>query len=254
MNEGWEPQKVACPRCKAQFEGAPNFCPECGLSKEQAAGLQGPAVQPDTPRAVPTERFAVRDRSAPPTNPNWEAERKKLTPWWRHPVMIVMYVVFGVIVLGSLAGDADEPRVGRAARRAAQTASVGGGVTVGGLYAEVDEAVHKERINSIFEDGYLVANVTVMNRGDSAESFSPFDWALQTPYGELVSPSLTGESGELESGALIPGGVTGGDVIFEVGLFAKGTYTILYKPDSSDETGVARWRVQVASRRSQTTR
>ena len=103
---GWEPpkQRMACPKCRGEFDGSPNFCPHCGLPKAEAAALQGQPAQATPP---PPDRFSVRqkDRSAAPTNPDWRAEAKKLTPWWRHPVMIVMYVLFGLILVGSLAGD-----------------------------------------------------------------------------------------------------------------------------------------------------
>lgn len=56
------PQLMSCPRCQGRFEGSPNFCPHCGLAKEEAPTLQASALQPATP-APPSITYAAPSNS-----------------------------------------------------------------------------------------------------------------------------------------------------------------------------------------------
>lgn len=38
------PARMACPRCRGTFEGAPDFCPHCWLAKAEAATLNNQAT------------------------------------------------------------------------------------------------------------------------------------------------------------------------------------------------------------------
>lgn len=95
---------MACLRCRAQFEGSPNYCPECGLSKAEAAELNRPQPAPDAAPG-PGERFGIRTSDRRPPEPTEKASGAwgvwKSVPW---PLKILA-VVLALIVLGAVAGD-----------------------------------------------------------------------------------------------------------------------------------------------------
>ncbi|MDQ3574285.1 MAG: DUF4352 domain-containing protein, partial [Actinomycetota bacterium] len=102
-----------------------------------------------------------------------------------------------------------------------------------GYTATVTAARYRPTLSAFEDDGYLVADVTIVNRDDRAQSYNPFHWKLQTPGGQVVDVTFTTMPNQLGSGDLIQGGTVSGSVAWPVGA-AKGAFAIIYKPDPFD--------------------
>ncbi|MCK2199753.1 DUF4352 domain-containing protein [Corynebacterium callunae] len=76
--------------------------------------------------------------------------------------------------------------------------------------------VNNARFASDYFSNYLCADVTLSNVGDSAKSFSQFDFELETPNGVVADTTITGlDIKNLENAQLNPGGATDGTVCFD---------------------------------------
>lgn len=113
-----------------------------------------------------------------------------------------------------------------------QQAPLGGEVRLSGYTVTVHSATFQPQLSEFEDEGYLVAQVTVLNRDDRAQSYNTFDWKLQTPNGQVIDPSFTGTE-QLGSGDLVPNGTVSGRIIWEVGD-SKGDFFVIYKPDLFD--------------------
>lgn len=123
-----------------------------------------------------------------------------------------------------------------------QEVQVGGEVRLSGYTASVASAEFRPQLDQFRTDGYLVVSVTVANRDDETQMYNTFDWKLQTPNGQVIDPTFSGDQ-TVGSGDLVPGGTTQGEVTFEIGA-TKGDYYVIYKPDPFDAArGV--WKVTV---------
>lgn len=169
---------------------------------------------------------------------------------------IAAAVIFGLIVLGvlvSLAGGGgdEEQASGRDAQEedlfpnrpdekdGDKERNIGEEARLSGYTATVTAASFQPQLNEFEQDGYLVADVTLVNRDDRAQPYNTFDWKLITPGGTIIDPYPGGE--QLGAGDLVAGGSISGQLIWEVGA-EKGDYYIIYDPaDFGEDRGV--WRV-----------
>lgn len=125
-----------------------------------------------------------------------------------------------------------------------QVAQMGGSVQLSGYTATVTAAVFQQSISQFESSGYIVADVTVVNRDEKAQPYNLFDWKIQTPNGQVLDPEFTSLEDALGSGDLVKGGTATGKVVFEVGG-VKGDFFVIYKPDAFDAArGV--WKVSVS--------
>lgn len=124
-----------------------------------------------------------------------------------------------------------------------QERTFGDSAKLSGYTATVTSAEFQQTLSSFEDGGYMVIEVTIENRDDKAQSYSPFDWRLQTPAGQVIDPSFSSVQ-TLDSGDLITGGKVSGKVVFEVGT-TKGDFFIIYKPDPFDNArGI--WKVTLS--------
>lgn len=189
----------------------------------------------------------------PPPRPQWQPPppppKKTGLPGWA----IALIVIGGLIVLGGIgaalgggqddeqepaaltttSGDTPTPTAARGQQREDQEVPIGQSVRVSGYTATVTAARFRQSISAFEDDGYLVADVTVVNRDDRAQPYNLFDWKLQTPSGQVISPTFTSLPNAMGSGDLIQGGTVSGPVVWQIGA-AKGTFTVIYKPDPFD--------------------
>ena len=122
-----------------------------------------------------------------------------------------------------------------------QERNIGASAMLGGYTATVTSATWKQDLDVVSTDGYILANVSVINRNSDSQSYSDSDWRVQTPSGSVVDSTIDTNSGALNSGDLIKGGTASGEIAFDVGS-AKGNYYLLYKPKALDASrGV--WRI-----------
>jgi hypothetical protein len=119
------------------------------------------------------------------------------------------------------------------AQKEDQNVAIGEEVRLSGYTTTVSSATFQPEISDFEKDGYIVADVTIANRDDKAQSFNYFDFKLQTPGGQVIDPDFTSMDGLLESGDLIKGGTASGKVVWKVGA-AKGDFIVIYKPDPFD--------------------
>lgn len=118
------------------------------------------------------------------------------------------------------------------AQREDKERNIGQSVELSGYTATATALAFKQSLSDFEKDGYVMADVTVLNRDDRAQSYNLFDWKLQTTSGQVLDPTFTsGES--LGSGDLVKGGTVSGTVPFKVGP-EKGDFYLIYKPDPFD--------------------
>jgi uncharacterized protein DUF4352 len=126
------------------------------------------------------------------------------------------------------------------AQRADKERNIGQSVELSGYTATVTAAGYQASVSDFEKGGYVVSDVTILNRDDRAQSYNTFDWKLQTPSGQVLDPTFTTVN-QLGSGDLVKGGSVAGKVVFEVGS-QKGDFYIIYKPDAFDsDRGI--WKV-----------
>lgn len=120
--------------------------------------------------------------------------------------------------------------------------NVGEPADLSGYTTTVTAAAGQQQLSDFETEGYLVADVTLLNRDSSAQSYNTFDWKLITPSGTIIDPTFSGEE-QLGSGDLAEGGTISGKVIWEIGD-TPGDYYVIYDPDfGGDNRGV--WKVTV---------
>ena len=110
-------------------------------------------------------------------------------------------------------------------------AAIGQAAELRGRTATVTSAVFQSSLSRYENDGYIVANVTILNRNNDAQSYNMFDWKVQTPEGQVLDATFTTADGDLASGDLVKGGTVSGNVTFKVGEAPHGEFYIIYKPD-----------------------
>lgn len=103
-------------------------------------------------------------------------------------------------------------------------------VSISGYRAAVAALKFYPAISEFERDGYVVATVFIGNIDPAGQSYNLFDWSLQTPTGRVMSPTISTVDDALTAGALIKGGHTTGQVVFDVGN-ERGRFYLLYQPD-----------------------
>lgn len=86
------PPRVACPRCRGTFEGSPDACPHCGLTKAEAATLSSQATI-TSPLTAPTEP-APAEPPPPPVSAE-VADPPKKSRRWLLAVPLVLLLLAG---------------------------------------------------------------------------------------------------------------------------------------------------------------
>lgn len=120
--------------------------------------------------------------------------------------------------------------------------NIGEAAELSGYTVTVVKAVFRGEVSEFEKDGYLAADVTLLNRDDKAQSYNVYEWKLITPAGQIIDPTITSAK-QLGSGDLAKGGTVSGQVIWEVGS-QKGPYYIVYDPsDFGEERGI--WKATI---------
>jgi hypothetical protein len=111
-----------------------------------------------------------------------------------------------------------------------KVAAIGQSVELSGYTTTVDNAGFVAKISDFETAGYLVADVTIVNRDDQPQPFNIYDWTLQTPDGQIRQPSYVSAPDQLGSASLVKGGRVSGKVAWALGP-ATGDYFVIYRPD-----------------------
>ena len=119
---------------------------------------------------------------------------------------------------------------------------LGAAADLSGYTVTVTAAQRQQQLSDFEDAGYVVAQVTLLNRDNDAQSYNTFDWKLITPSGTIIDPCLC--SDQLGSGDLANGGTVSGQLVWEVGDL-KGDYYIVFDPSdlSNENRGV--WKLTV---------
>jgi hypothetical protein len=117
---------------------------------------------------------------------------------------------------------------------------------LGGLSATVTSASFAQSLSSFENDGYMTVSVKVCNRNsDNNQVNTLLDWKLQTPNGNQIMQTITSGLTTLQSGTLVGGGESAGDIYFNVDG-QKGDFYVVFKPLSDtfgNERGI--WKVSI---------
>ncbi len=120
---------------------------------------------------------------------------------------------------------------------------IGTAVELSGFTTNVQSASFTQKLSTFEEKGYVVADVSILNRDTKAQRYSSADWKIITPQGQIIDATFTSIDGALNSADLASGGNVSGKVVFEVGQ-TKGDYYIVYDPDfASTSRGI--WKAKV---------
>ncbi len=187
-----------------------------------------------------------------------------LRPWYKKKRFIILILVAVLGIGAAASGGGDDADDGTDVATGADSGgSEGGGDTklfparpdskdkdiernigqaaeLSGYTVTVTAAGFQGEVSQFEREGYLVADVTLMNRDDEAQSYNPFEWKLITPGGTIIDPGFT-TADQLGTGDLVTGGTVSGKITWEVGA-RKGDYYIIYDPtDFGEERAV--WKV-----------
>jgi hypothetical protein len=111
-------------------------------------------------------------------------------------------------------------------------AAIGQGAELRGRTATVTSANFQPSLSQFENDGYIVADVTILNRNSDAQPYNLLDWRIQTPNGQVLDPAFTALPDQLQSGDLVGNGTVNGKVVFKVGSAPQGQFFLIYKPDA----------------------
>lgn len=76
---------------------------------------------------------------------------------------------------------------------------------------------------------YVIANVTIENKSDRSQPFSSFDFRIQTAGGQVLDTTFSTVEPRLETGDLVSGGKSTGNIVFEAPT-EEGQQYIIWKP------------------------
>ena len=198
-------------------------------------------------------RVPIRRRllSGDPTRSARPAVVERLKPWYKKKKFIIPLALVALIVAikatsggsgtsshpGSTTKSSLEARLfpGRGdAQSKDHERNIGQGADLVGYTATITSAGFQQSVSQFEKNGYVVLDVTVLNRNDGPQPYNAYDWKLQTPAGQVIDPGVTtGQS--LGSGDLVSGGTARGTVVFEVGG-QKGDFFVIYKPKDVDSS------------------
>ncbi len=207
--------------------------------------------------------MAYDQRSAKADAKAEKARAKAMRPWFRKKRFVIPLALIGIMVIAALAGSGgdDDSTVatgggnGGAANDSASKLfpgrpdvkrkdverNIGEGAQLSGYTATVTKTAFQQQLSQFERNGYMVADVTLLNRDSKAQSYNTFDWKLITPQGTIIDPCLCGK--QLGSGDLVNGGTVNGQLIWEVGV-QKGDFYVIYDPPGFDEARAV-WKVTV---------
>src|SRR5664279_4448259 len=187
-----------------------------------------------------------------------KAYAKASRPWYKKKrfiipaVLVVLVVVISAANAGGSKSSKQSATTGSTADKTSNPASsrlyprrsdaqsedqerlIGQDAKLSGYTARVVAARYTPKLSDFETAGYVVANVSVTNRDKASQPYNLFDWKLQTSNGQVVDPTFSSDSKQVQSGDLVTGGSVKGRATFEVGKAAKGQYFLLYKPDAFD--------------------
>lgn len=72
--------------------------------------------------------------------------------------------------------------------------------------------------------------VTIQNASGKEVDFNILEFELLSPSGAIINTGFTGSTNILQSGKLIDGGSTSGDVCFDADVATGGQFVVLYEP------------------------
>lgn len=197
-----------------------------------------------------------------------KARAKAMRPWYKKKRFLLPLALVLIVVIAAIAGGGgddssevatDSPKTssdsggsskegntlfpGRPdAKKADIERNIGESAELSGYTVTVTKAGFQGEVSEFEKDGYLVADVTILNRDDKAQSYNVFEWKLITPAGQIIDPTFTSAK-QLGSGDLAKGGTVSGQIVWEVGT-QKGDFYVVYDPsDFGDERGV--WKATV---------
>ncbi len=200
-----------------------------------------------------------------------KARAKAMRPWYKKKRFIIPLALVALLIIIAVAGagtdtandtdtnvatdapttapeatDDDDARLfpGRPDyKKGDKERNIGQPAELSGYTVTVTKAAFQQRLSQFEDDGYIVADVTMLNRDDKAQSYNPFDWKLITPGGQIIDPTFSSAPGGLTSGDLVQGGSVSGKLTWEAGA-QKGDFYIIYDPpDFGDERAV--WKATV---------
>lgn len=124
---------------------------------------------------------------------------------------------------------------------------LGQGVELSGWTVTVLKGTYKKTVSAIDSEGYLVVDLSLLNRDKKSQTWSAYvEYKLLTPGGEVLDIAITGMPGTLTGGTMVNGATKTGQMVFKVGRLpaAKGRYYVLWKPDAFNaDRGV--WAIDV---------
>lgn len=195
-----------------------------------------------------------------------KARAKAMRPWYKKKrILLPLVVVLIAIVAAVAGGGSDDSKVatqgtttstgdsatakgnalflGRPdVKRADIERNIGQSAELSGYTVTVVKVAFQGEVSEFEKDGYLIADVTILNRDDKAQSYNVFEWKLITPAKQIIDPTITSKK-QLGSGDLAKDGTVSGQVIWEVGS-QKGDYYVVYDPaDFGDERGI--WKATI---------
>lgn len=174
-----------------------------------------------------------------------KARAKAMRPWFKKKRFIIPLAFVLVLIIAAIAGGGSNDKKGGSATTASKLfpgrpdvkkkdveKNIGEGVQVSGYTATVSRAAFQQQLSQFKKNGYMVADVMLLNRDSKAQSYNTFNWKLITPQGTIIDPCLCGK--ELGYGDLVNGGTISGQLVWEVGT-QKGDFYIIFDPPGFDE-------------------
>lgn len=186
-----------------------------------------------------------------------KARDKAMRPWYKKKRFLLPLIAIAIAVVSSVAssgGDdasdvatntTEAPGGGNAlfpgrpdVKKADHERNVGQAAELSGYTVTVVKAAFQGEMSAFEKGGYLVADITILNRDDAVQSYNVFEWKLITPQGQIIDPTISSTPKQLGTGDLVTGGTVSGQVVWQVGD-QKGDYYAVYDPsDFGDERAV----------------
>ncbi|MBP2366427.1 DUF4190 domain-containing protein [Pseudonocardia parietis] len=146
-------------------------------------------------------------------------------------VLSVIALVFCVVYASAFASAASDVAATGSVSGSSQPAASGDAIApagtmidVGGLQLIAGQLTDKTQ----YGNPSLCTTVSYNNTGAGSESYNSYDWQLLDPNGATTAPNIAWDNA-LNSGSLVAGGTTSGDVCFATKATA-GEYRVLYSP------------------------
>ena len=162
-------------------------------------------------------------------------------PWYRRKRFVVPLVV-AVVAIAVGAGDGQR----RAERQKPSStclvtypdqqptdvcAGSSGGLTLADMHVSAGGLSRSSRVLGV----EICVDLELRNVATRSKDFSPWDFRLQTPGGEVKSFEWTAQT-TLRRGVLVAGGTTSGRVCFSDAAEAGGQFVLIYKPSALSKT------------------